>query len=97
MFIINEKNSTFLFFYFSISVAQTIEDRNKIKQSYNKVKVASLTAELFTNLEQQKKKIEAYKQTNKFIESETKSLQRIYDGLPIFYSVDNDQSVNFTC
>jgi hypothetical protein len=33
-----------------------------------------------------------HKQTNKFIESETKSLQRIY-GLPIFYSVDNDQSV----
>jgi hypothetical protein len=42
---------------------------------------------------EQQKKIEAYKQTNKFIESETKSLQRIYDGLPIFYSVDNDQSV----
>jgi hypothetical protein len=37
----------------------------------------------------EQQKIEAYKQTNKFIESETKSLQGYM--MDYLYSVDNDQ------
>ena len=78
---------------FQFSVAQSVADRNKIKQTYNNAKVFALTASLEEQYKEQQKKIEAYKLTNKFIESENKSLQRIYQGLPIFYSVDNDESV----
>jgi len=80
-------------FIFQFSVAQKIEDRNKIKQSYNKVKVAALISDLDQAQKEQQKKIQTFKLTNKFVESETNSLQRIYGGLPIFYTVDNDESV----
>jgi hypothetical protein len=82
------KKIVLFYFFFQFSIAQTIEDRNKIKQSYNKVKVAS--SQLSCKPIRATK--ERLKHTNKLInESETKSLQKIYDGLPIFYSVDNDQ------
>jgi hypothetical protein len=80
-------------FIFQFSVAQSVEDRNRIKQSYNKIKIVSLTASFKEAHIEQQKKIEVYKLSNKFVESEIKSLQRIYEGLPIFYSVDNDESV----
>ena len=87
------KKILFFIFIFQLSVAQNVEERNKIKQSYNKEKITNFTANLLESQKEQKKSIQAYKLKYKLLDSETSSLQRIYDGLPFFYTVENDESI----
>ncbi|MBG6110407.1 subtilisin family serine protease [Flavobacterium sp. CG_9.10] len=87
------KKILFFIFIFQLSVAQNVEERNKIKQSYNKEKITNFTANLLESQKEQKKSIQAYKLKYKLVDSETSSLQRIYDGLPFFYTVENDESI----
>ena len=74
-------------------MAQSVEDRNKIKLTYDKDKIDALTKYFDLSHKEQQKRITDFKSSNKFLESEKNSLQRIYNGLPIFYTVDNDESV----
>jgi hypothetical protein len=87
------KKILFFIFISQLAFAQTVQERTKIKQSYNKEKVDKLVIDLIKSQEEQKKRIQAYKLKFRLLESETNSLQRIYDGLPIFYTVSNDESV----
>ncbi len=80
-------------FLFQLSAAQTVNERNTIKNSYNKERVNELKSELSDSHKEQQKRIISYKLKSKLIESEKYSLQRIYNGLPIFYTIDNDESV----
>jgi serine protease AprX len=75
------------------SIAQTVEERIKIKKSSNSQTVDDLKSKLSGFLEDQKSKINTYKAKFKFAESEKYSLQRIYGDTPIFYTVDNDESI----
>lgn len=79
-------------FIFQLSMAQTQQERNKIKQSYNKEKINDFLVDLIESQKEQKRRIQAYKLKYRLIDSETKSLQRIYDGLPFFYTIENDES-----
>jgi hypothetical protein len=90
---INMKKILFFLLLWQLCIAQNIEERGRIKESYNKEKVDKLVVDLFRSHEEQKKIIQAYKLKFRVRESETNSLQRIYGGLPIFYTIYNDESV----
>jgi subtilisin family serine protease len=87
------KKIIFLLFIFQLTTAQNLQERNKIKQSYNKEKVNNFIVDVLQSHKEQQKRIKAYKLKFKLLESETGSLQRIYDGLPFFYTIENDESV----
>jgi len=87
------KKALFFILLFQLSTAQTAEERNKIKQSYSNQKIHSLISDLHASYKDQQAKINVYKSKYKLFESERNSLQRLYDGLPIFYTVDNDESI----
>ena len=80
---------TFLFFPLFV-FSQTVAERQKIADSYNKTEIAKVikSNEEFSLVQQ--KRIEEYKRQHPFIESEKMSLQRIEDdGTPIFYTIFN--------
>jgi serine protease AprX len=76
------------FFCFS----QTVAERQKIVASYDRNKINELKAEAQLYTAEQKRLIEEYKQQHKIEENEHHSLQRIDNGLPIFFTVFNDGS-----
>lgn len=87
------KKILFCIFIFQLSIAQTLQERNKIKQSYNKEKINNFIVDLIESQKEQKNKIKAYKLKYRLIDAETNSLQRIYDGLPFFYTIENEESI----
>lgn len=74
------------FFCFS----QTHKEREAIISTYDVNKIDQLKAQAKAFTIEQKKLIETYRLLNPSLkESENLSLQRIYDGLPIFFSISN--------
>lgn len=87
------KKILFLILIFQFSTAQTLEQRKKILRSYDNEKINSFVNKLAKAQKEQKIKIQNYKLKNRLLDSETNSLQRIYDGVPFFYTVANDESI----
>lgn len=73
------------FFAFSQSAA----DRAKIVATYNPYEVSKFINDAKIESDKQKKLIADYKLKHKFEENDKFSLQRIYDGDPIFFTADN--------
>ena len=75
-----------------LGFAQSVAERQKIISSYdqNEVKRVQLNALRFN--QEQKDLIAEYKRTHIVKESEYHSLQRIYDGVPIYFSISNQGS-----
>ncbi|MGV9004516.1 S8 family serine peptidase [Flavobacterium sp.] len=72
--------------------AQTAAERKKISDSSNKELNATLKIAVALSERQQADSIAIYKQQHKFVESEKKSIKRIENGLPIFYTTFNQGS-----
>lgn len=72
--------------------SQTVADRLKIRSSYNPNSISALTLEFNNEFILQKKLISKYKDSRLVKDSEKKSLQRMYDGVPIYFSTDNTAS-----
>jgi len=70
-------------------LAQTTLERKKITDTYNKEFIEKLLQDAVLNDKQQADSISLYKQQHNFVDSEEKSLQKIENGLPIFYSTYN--------
>lgn len=69
--------------------SQNAEERQKIITSYDKKEVEQLKEYSKARSLEQKKLIDDYKSKNLFVESETHSLQRIFNGIPIFFTTSN--------
>lgn len=78
---------------FQVSVAQNLQERIKIIKTYDNAKINDFVVKLAEAQKDQKSKVQSYRLRYKLKDSETSSLQRIYDGLPIFYTIENDLSV----
>jgi serine protease AprX len=87
------KKILFFILIFQFSTAQTLEQRKKIIRSYDNEKINSFIDKLVEAQKEQKLKVKNYKLQYRLLDSETNSLQRIYDGLPFFYTIENDESV----
>lgn len=87
------KKILFFILIFQFSTAQTLEQRKKIIQSYDAERINNFVNELAEAQKEQKLKVKNYKLQYRLLDSETNSLQRIYDGLPFFYTIENDESV----
>jgi hypothetical protein len=82
-----------VFLFFSISCfSQTVLDREKIIATYDFKKIAQLKSDAKSFYQSQKLLIEQYKKDHPFVESETKSLQFIDNGTPLFFTVTNQSS-----
>ncbi|MEZ4878332.1 MAG: S8 family serine peptidase [Flavobacterium sp.] len=73
-------------------VAQTTVERKKISDSYNKELFSKLKNDAISYEKQQTDSIALYKKQHNFVDSEKKSLQKIENGLPIFYTTYNQGS-----
>lgn len=74
----------------AVASAQTANERMRITASYNQADIAKLNDTIQLMDADQKAKIADYKKAHpSFVNSETKSLQRIYDGVPIFFTTFN--------
>ena len=87
------KKILFFILIFQFSTAQTLEQRMKIVRSYDSEKINNFVDKLVEAQKEQKLKVKNYKLQYRLLDSETNSLQRIYNGLPFFYSIENDESV----
>lgn len=72
--------------------AQTASERKKIADSYNTELINKLKTEALLVEKQQADEIAFYKQKHNFVDSESKSIKRIENGLPIFYTTFNQGS-----
>ncbi len=70
-------------------LGQTPAERQKIVATYDQNAIAQTKAEAQRFFAEQKLLIDNYKRTHNVVENEHHSLQRIEDGLPIFFSVTN--------
>lgn len=88
-----------LFFLFPVVIyGQSVSERQKIVSTYNQAEIARAKNEAEEYYRIQQKRIEEYKKQHPFVESETKSLQRIEDdGTPIFYTIFNAGSSATIC
>ncbi|WP_300977133.1 S8 family serine peptidase [Flavobacterium sp.] len=83
----------FYLLFFSITCfSQTDFEKKFIISSYNKQATDDLIRKNELKNIVQLQLIKDFKRKNKFIDSETYSLQRIYDGVPVFYTVFNEGS-----
>ncbi|MFN4150739.1 MAG: hypothetical protein ACK4IX_07325, partial [Candidatus Sericytochromatia bacterium] len=84
----------FLIFFLitTLCFSQSVDERKVIKSSYNFLEINKLKNKFDNNFNFQRKLITEFKQKNKNVESENSSLQRIYDGFPIYFSIHNDES-----
>lgn len=87
------KKILFFILIFQFSTAQTLEQRMKIVRSYDSEKINNFVDKLVEAQKEQKLKVKNYKLQYRLLDSETNSLQRIYNGLPFFYTIENDESV----
>lgn len=72
--------------------AQTASERKKIADSYNTELINKLKTEALLVEKQQADEIAFYKQKHNFVDSESKSIKRIENGVPIFYTTFNQGS-----
>lgn len=75
-----------------ICLGQTAAQREKIKSTYDQAKIEQLKQDANAYMDEQKRLIADYKATHNVVENEHHSLQRMHDGLPIFFSVSNEGS-----
>jgi len=87
------KKILFCILIFQFSTAQNLQERKKITQSYDTEKISNFVNELAEAQKEQKKKVQNYKLQHRLLDSERNSLQRIYDGVPFFYTINNDASI----
>lgn len=73
-------------------IAQTVEERQKIIATYNKEEMARVKQEAEEYAASQRQLIAEYREKYHPVENERHSLQRIHDGLPIFFTIFNDGS-----
>jgi serine protease AprX len=74
----------------AVASSQTANERMKIISSYNRADIAKLNDTIQLMDADQKTKIADYKKRHpSFQDSETKSLQRFYNGMPIFFTTFN--------
>ncbi len=74
------------------SFSQSLEDRAKIVDSYDKENVSQLLKDSKAYIAEQRKLIAEYKSKNFVLESEHHSLQRIDKGVPLFFTISNSGS-----
>jgi subtilisin family serine protease len=82
-----------LFFVFQLSLAQNVAERKKIVATYDNVKVNELKGKYIEEYKIQEKLIRNYKKNHRSTDFSKFSLQRIYNGLPIYYTTANDESI----
>ena len=87
------KKILFCLLIFQFSTAQNLQERKKITRSYNPEKINNFVNELAEAQKEQKKRVQNFKLQHRLLDSERSSLQRIYDGVPFFYTIDNDASI----
>lgn len=87
------KKTLFIVLLYQFSFGQSASERAAIKSNYDQIKVASLFNAIQEVQSVQSRLISNYKSKFRILESETSSLQRVYDKLPIFYTIYNDESV----
>ena len=79
-----------LLFISTVATSQTANERMRISASYNQAAITKLNDTIQLMDADQKAKIADYKKTHPlFVDSETKSLQRFYNGVPIFFTTFN--------
>jgi serine protease AprX len=82
----------FLVFVFQMTNSQTIGDRFTIRSTYDPNSISKLIAEFNNEFISQKNLISKFKDGKLVKDSEKKSLQRIYDGVPIYFTTENTDS-----
>lgn len=87
------KKILFFAFICHFSFGQNVAERSAIKGTYDQAKVSNLFKTIGERQSIQENLIAEYKSKFRVKESETNSLQRMYDGLPIYYSIYNDESI----
>ncbi len=87
------KKILFFAFLCQFSYGQNAAERSAIKSTYDQAKVSNLFKAIGERQSIQENLIAGYKSKFRVKESETNSLQRIYDGLPIYYTIYNDESI----
>jgi serine protease AprX len=75
-----------------VCLSQTVSERQKIVSTYDQAQISQLKSEAKRFFAEQKRLINEYKLQHNITESEHYSLQRIYDGVPIFYTIYNSGS-----
>lgn len=78
-------------------LSQTVAERQKIVAHSDQEKIVQLKREALSYSLEQKRLIYEYKLHHAVKENEFHSLQRIYNGIPIFFSVSNDGSSKTIC
>ncbi|CAM3409108.1 T9SS type A sorting domain-containing protein [Flavobacterium longum] len=81
-----------LLFLPALCLAQTEAERNKIAATYDQDAIAAEVQAAKEKSATQKQLIADYKERFGVVDSERHSLQRIEDGLPIFFTIFNDGS-----
>lgn len=87
------KKILFFAFICHFSFGQNAAERSAIKGTYDQAKVSNLFKTIDERQSIQENLIAEYKSKFRVKESETNSLQRMYDGLPIYYTIYNDESI----
>jgi serine protease AprX len=87
------KKLIFLLLLSSVSFSQNEMEREKIKQASNLEDVSRLKQMYVEYFDEQKKLINEYHLRNNTSEKDKFALQRIIDGIPIFFATDNAGSV----
>ncbi len=82
----------YLLFFSIVCFSQSDVEKNIIVSSYSKPASEELIRKNKLKNIEQRQLIQNYKKAYKIIESENYSLQRIYNGVPIFYTVFNEGS-----
>ncbi|WP_396186055.1 S8 family serine peptidase [Flavobacterium sp.] len=82
-----------LFFVFQLFYAQNAEERKKIVASYDQVKLNQLNQKFIQEHKVQEELIRNYKKNHRTTDFSKFSLQRVYNGTPIFYTTENDESI----
>lgn len=86
------KKMFFILFAFQISLGQTISEREKITSTYDEKKTIKLKERFNSDFKFQKNLINIYKSKKLILDTEKRNLQRIYDGIPIYFTTDNTES-----
>ena len=82
-----------LFFVFQLFYAQNTEERKKIVASYDQVQFNQLNQKFIQEHKVQEELIRSYKMNHRSTDFSKFSLQRVYNGTPIFYTIENDESI----
>lgn len=82
-----------LCFVCQLSLAQNLAERKKIIATYDNSKVNLLKEQFVKEHNIQEELIHNYKKNHRSTDFTKFSLQRIYNGLPIFYTTANDESI----